>query len=146
MWEQLIKKIQSIIDSNTNISQSYNYERSEFGGFPAVTITPAANNSEYETTTENRRIYAFDLRIWIQRKMNVIGDDEADRIMRKTVDSVMDSLDSAYTLSGVEQRTGYTMLFMEAIPSGWGYGGREMEYRVSEIKIRVHTSVDVNII
>jgi hypothetical protein len=145
MFKLVIEKLLALFQANALLQQVYTYERADPTGTPFATITPAANESAYETTTQNRRTYGFLIRLFVERK----GQSEegaADAAMRDLVDSVLDDLDSNWNLSGLGTKTGYTFLFMEAAPSAWGYVGRENEYRVADIVVRVHFSVDVNLI
>jgi len=147
MWEVLIQKIVEILKANTSLQEVYSYEVAEFKGDPACTVTPSNNESDYNTTQENVRIYAMHVRLFINRTTRTAGQDvysEADRKMRKLVSSVMDDFDKNYTLTGIEAPTGYTFINLFAAPSVWGYAGRESEYRASEIILRARVSVDLN--
>jgi len=143
MFEVLIKKIHSILIANTLISVAYTFEASEFSGDPAVVITPSSNESDYNTTQENMRIYAFVIRVFVRRTLSRKPED-ADRIMREVVSSVLDDFDKDYTFSGLSVPTGYTFINTFATPSVWGYSGREDCYRVSEISIQCRVSVDLS--
>lgn len=145
MIKLLVQKLQSILETVDKIQVIYAYERENADGTPFATITPSANENDYATTTENRRTYAFNIRLFVERKGQTnTADTEAT--MRDLVDDVLDALDRDWKLDGLGSRTGYTKLFMSAAPSVWGYVGRENEYRVAEINVRIHFSVDVNLI
>lgn len=145
MLQQIVAKIKTILQANDLIQVVYDYERANADGSPFCTITPSSNDSDYNTTTENERVYAFMVRIFVERK-GQINEDVAEDATRSLVDSVLDDFDRNYTLSGMTPPTGYTFLFMEAAPSTWGYVDGENEYRVAEIRVRCHVSVDVNLI
>lgn len=154
MFEVLINKLRDILKANTKISIVYNFEASEFKGDPAAVITPSANESDYNTTQENIRVYAFSIRLFVKRNQPRVPED-ADRILRDLVSSVIDDFDKYYTLSatGTDGSTtpegaivcpaGYTFINIFATPSSWGYSGREDEYRVAEILLRCRVSVDL---
>ena len=143
MFENLLQKIKTLLETNDLLQRVYDYETSESDGFPFATITPSANESDYASTTENRRTYAFNIRLFAERAGQTSAGP-ADLAMRELVDSTLDLLDSNYTLSGTTAKTGYTVMFSRATPSIWGYAGGKMEYRVAEIKIQVIVLVDVN--
>jgi len=145
MIQNLITKLKSILTANTLIQSVYDYERADAEGTPFATITPSANENDYATTTENRRVYAFLVRLFVERAGQSTYEN-ADNTMRALVDSVLDDFDKNYSLSGLTSANGYTFLFMEATPSQWGYVGREQEYRVAEITIKCHFYVDTTII
>ena len=145
MFENIISKIKSILVANTLIQNVYDFEKADSIGTPFATVTPSANESDYHSTTENARTYAFNIRLFVERTGKTTPET-ADTAMRALCDSVLDDLDKNYTLTGTTTKTGYTLLFMRATPSQWGYAGREMEYRVAEIKVQVVVIVDVNAI
>jgi len=149
MWEELINKIKTILEANTLIKEVYIYECEKFNGSPACSVTPSENASDYNTNEENIRLYSFHIRLFVNRSVAPAGskpDFNADKVMRKLVDSVLDDFDKNYTLSGITNPTGYTFINLFAVPSGWGYAGREDEYRAAEINLKCRVSVDLNAI
>lgn len=144
MFEVLINKIVSILEDNTLIQEVWDYEVEKFVGDPVVTVTPSVNESDYDTTEENVRIYAFTLRVFINRSVRQKG--AADEVMRGVVSSILDDFDKNYTLTGISPPTGYTFINVFAVPSTWGYVNREAEYRVAEITLRCRVSVDLTAI
>lgn len=152
MWQELKKKIVAILNANDDIQDVYDYEVAEFSGDPCATVVPSANESDYRTTTANRRIYAFTIMLWVKRGGDYRSDREAENVMTDLVDGVVDDFDRFYTLgtnspgASLVLPTGYTMIKVEALPSNWVYSGREMMYRGAEINIRVQMDVDVNLI
>ena len=143
MFETIIDKITSVLVANDLISIVYNYEEGEFTGDPAAVVTPSANESDYNTTEENIRVYAFMIRLFIKRsKPRTIKD--ADRITRAVVSKVIDDFDKDYTFSGLVCPTGYTFINVFAMPSSWGYSGQSDEYRVAEIVLRCRVSINLN--
>lgn len=144
MWQNLSDKIKAILTANTLIQEVFAYEVGTFMGDPVVTLTPSNNESDYSTTTENERVYAFTAMVFVDRTTR--GDEAAERILRQLCDSIVDDFDKNYTLTGVTLATGYTMLYVEAVPSRWGYVERENVYRVAEITIKCHMNVDVTLI
>jgi len=144
MWDLLTEKIKSILSSNDLLENVYNYEASDMSGTPIATFTPSANESDYSTTTENRRVYAFNIRLFVNRLSGEQNEYNADAAMRQLVDSVLDDFDKNHRLTGLGTKTGYCYLYLEALPSQWGYAGAENNYRVAELSLRVHFDVDIN--
>jgi len=147
MWTVLLEKLVSILRANDLIQETFDYEVEQFSGDPSCVIVPSENESDYNTTEENVRIYSFSIRLYVNRTIKPAGEDpksDSDRILRNLVDSVLDDFDKDYTLTGITNPTGYTFINSFALPSLWGYAGREGEYRVAEINIRCRVSVDVN--
>ena len=140
MFEVLLNKITSILRANTLLSIVYNHEADNLKGDPAVIVVPSSNESDYDTTEENIRIYAFTIRVFI-RRTGIREPDEADRIMREVISSIIDDFDKDYTFTGLSNPTGYTFINTFANPSSWGYSGREDEFRGSDINLRCRVSV-----
>jgi len=129
--------------ANTLLQNVYVFETIEAEGEPFASITPSANESEYDTTTENTRVYAFTIRLFKERGGETDQED-AEAAMRELVDSVLDDMDKNWDLSGLPTPAGYTYLFMEAAPAAWGYVEREVGLRLAEINLRVHFHIDTN--
>jgi len=155
MFSTLLQKLKDILDANDLIQEVFNYDVEQFQGIPAVTITPSSNESDYNTTEENVRIYAYNVRVFVTR--TTLTKKKADEALRGLVDSIIDDFDKYYTLSAIgtdgsaipggaiSNPTGYTFINLFATPSLWGYiGEREDEYRVAEIEIRCRVSVDLS--
>jgi len=73
MFKEISNKIKSLLDEDALAEEIYEYEEGQFKGFPAITITPSNNESDYHTTNENERIYAFNVRCYIPRNK---GDEK----------------------------------------------------------------------
>ncbi len=144
MWKILTTAIKDILEANGLLQNTYSYEASDISGTPCATLTPSANDNDYATTTENTRVYAFMLRLYVDRPSGEDKEFQSEQAMKGLVDSVLDDLDKNHRLSALGSKTGYTFLFLEATPSIWGYAGRENNYRVAEIIVRSHFAVDVN--
>lgn len=149
MWTILLNAIAKILEDNPLMKEVFKWEVEEFKNDPSCTVTPSENTSDYNTTEENIRIYAFTIRLFVNRTVLVSGKDtksEADRKMRNLVDSILDDFDKQYYLPNIQNPTGYTFINLFATPSQWGYAGRESEFRACEIKIQCRVSVDLNAI
>lgn len=145
-------QIKTLLDSLTSGGQAIfqevaNTPKFEFSGYPAAHVVPSDNASEYETTIENERIYAFSLRCFYETKSTGVGT-ALDRL-EDVVDAVIDALDeedqkgSATRIIGVNLPTNYTFLRIEATPSAWGELPNE-QLLMAEINIKVHISFDAS--
>lgn len=141
MISNLIKEIQRILAENQRIASVYTYEPEELVGDPVAIVVPSGNESDYKTTNENERVYAFTIRLIISR--TVREKDESDAVLRTLLESVLDDFDKNYSFSGIETPSGYQMINVFALPSQWGYTGGEDEYRVVEVNVRCRVYVDV---
>lgn len=145
MWEEMNKQLRDILIDNSLIEEVYTFETDNYKGEPFATLTPSANEAHFDTTTENRRIYAFIIRLFKERG-GASTPADAEAAMRELVDSVLDDLDKNWNLTGVDVPTGYDFLFIEAAPSAWGYVPRETELREAEIIVRCHFEVNTQLI
>lgn len=149
MWQELRKKIVALLTANDLIQDVYDYEAAEFGADPCATVVASANESDYRTTINNTRVYAFNIQLWVKRSGPNRDDKTAEGILTDLVDTVLDDFDKYYTLgtgspgAALVLPTGYTMIKLEALPSAWLYLDRETLYRGAEIRLRVHMDVDV---
>lgn len=146
MFDKISTALMTLLSANALIQSFYNYEASKMEGFPSLTLTPSANENAYATTTENRRVYAYVVRIYVERGSGSAAEAQCEDTMRELVDTVLDDLDKSYNITSIAGQSGYTFLFMNATPSQWGYVGRENEMRVAEITIQLHFDIDVTLI
>ena len=145
MFDKISTSLKSLL-SLSGIQSVYDFEASNFEGFPTLTLTPAANESAYSTTTENRRVYAFTARVYVERGSTNADQATCENTLRELVDTVLDAIDKNHSTLSIASQTGYTFLFMHAAPSQWGYAGGANQYRVAEVLIKVEFDIDVNLI
>lgn len=151
MFANLKRKIKAILGGNALLQQVYDYEPTEFGGDPVAVVFPSANESDYRTNTQNRRVYAFTIQLWVKRTAPRT-DQNAEDTLTDLVDSVIDNFDRYYTLgtgspgAALVLPVGYTMIMLQALPSNWFYAQRETLYRVAEINLKCQVDVDVTAI
>ena len=145
MFNNLIKFLSQKLINNNKIEEVYTYEAGQFKGDPTAIIVPSSNESDYETTDENIRIYAFKILLFVKRTQPR-DESKAEEVMRDLVSSVIDNFDKDYMLTGIEVPTGYTFINVFASPSSWGYSGAEDQYRICEINLRCRVSIDLNTI
>ena len=149
-WANINSEIVSILNGISAIQEVHNYEKSTFRGYPAVTVVPSENESDFEATQERQRVLAFRLRFYVEvisdrHESTGEGLKEADRIMRSLLDTVIDEFDKPANarFSGNADTTAKKVLYTEPIPSSWEYDG-ERKMRMAEITLRVHIYVATN--
>jgi len=145
MFNNLIKFLSQKLIDNDKIEEVFTYEAGQFKGDPTAIIVPSSNESDYETTDENIRVYAFKIMLFVKRTQPR-SEDKAEEVMRDLVSSVIDNFDKDYMLTGIEVPTGYTFINVFASPSSWGYSGAENQYRICEINLKCRVSIDLNTI
>lgn len=146
MFKKISDKLKSLLEETNLLQNIYDYEASDISGTPCATITPSGNQSNYDTTTENRRRYAFMVRLYVSRPTGNNAEKQSEEALKELCDAVLNKFDAAHQLPNLVDQDGYTFLFMRATPSRWGYVGREDNFRVAEIELIVEFHVDVNVI
>ena len=143
MLENLKNTIKGKLDSVTAIQEVHAYPEIKFNGYPAATIVPSENESDFETTTENTRVYAFAVRLFSQIKGS--GLEKAYGQMYNLIDEVLDEFDKDQALTGLTMPDGYTLEISEALPSSVGLVA-ETDLLMAMVNIRVRILIDTKII
>ncbi len=142
----LINKIKTILQgiSNLNSDAIYTYETAEITKFPSVTIVETGNEAEFETNIDNKRIYKYNIRIYVEKSQS--GDDQSEKDLRQIRDQIIDELDKDPYFSGISLPTGYSMISTRAAPMRFGYIERGGDLRVAEIEFEIIILVDTSLI
>jgi len=146
-YDTIRPQIKTLLEGVSNISEVANYPKLEFNGYPSAYIIPSDNEADYETTSENVRVYAFIIRVFQETKQ--LGVQEALNRLEKVVDDILDIIDKE-DLKGASTRTiginlpsGYTFLNVFATPSTWGELP-DHELLMAEIRLKIRISVDIS--
>lgn len=146
-FNTLRPQIKSLLESVSTIQEVKSYPTLKFNGYPAAYVVPSDNEGEYETTSENVRIYAFIVRLFYETKNT--GIDGALDALEDIVDTVLDALDQddlkdgSTRVIGINLPSGYTYLNIFAHPSAWGEIEGE-NLMMAEIRVRIRISIDVS--
>lgn len=120
-----------IADEDLGSDGVFNYEPSieTLNQDPFAVVVPSENESEFATTTENKRIYGFSIKVFVERASR--GVAESELLLMRIIDRLINSFDESSTLSvdGV--------MIVRAAPSAWSYVLSDKEYRMAEIKLGV---------
>jgi len=149
-WNVLNDQIKTKLEQITNISNVYDFAWLDFDGFPAATITPSAFESDYQSNIENQRKYVFTIRLF--HKIDVISAkpsekervEEAFRVMRGLIDTVVDSFDKDETMSGIVLPAGKTMVGVIPVPTNISYFPEE-KIIVGEVILNVKILFDTTV-
>ena len=144
-WLALRPEIRTLLESETLLQEVKGFPTLKFTGYPGAYVVPSTNESDYETTTENERVYAFLVRVFYETKDG--GIENALIALEGAVDSIMDAVDEdsykgADRVIGVDLPAKYTYLHTYAINGEWGTIEEE-SLVFTELTIRVHLSVDI---
>lgn len=145
-WSTIRPQIATLLGSISSIQEISNTPKLKFDGYPACYVVPSENTADYETQTENARIYAFIVRVFYDTK-NISMATAMDRL-DGVVDSIIDAIDqddqkgaSTRTI-GIDLPDLYTFLGISATPSAWGEIPGE-GLIMAEITVKVKVSRDV---
>lgn len=133
--QQLKSKFQSI----SSIQEVADYPTEEFNGFPAVMISSARNEAEFETTVHNERAYVFNVFI-LQKVYENIDEKKARDIIDSVVDDVIEALDKDQQLTGIDLPSSETMIISFPILSEIR---NEPPYIVAELEVKVKISFNI---
>lgn len=146
-WTVLRPEIETLLKTVSTIQEVSRTPKIKFEGYPAAHIVPSENTNDYETTSENIRIYAFTIRVFYETKDTSIED--ALVALEEVVDSIIDLFDqedlkgSTTRTVGINLPVKYTFLNIFAIPNRWGVLDEE-QLIMAEITVRIRISVDVS--
>lgn len=146
-WQVIRPQIKTLLDTITTLQEVSQVPKIKFDGYPAAHIMPSENSSDYETTSENIRTYAFTVRVFYETKQTTM--ENALVALEEVVDSVIDKFDQE-DLKGSTTRTigiglpaDYTFLNIFAVPNRWGVLSED-QLIMAEITVRVRISVDIS--
>lgn len=145
-WNTLRTQIGQLLEAESGIQEVANYPKLNFAGYPAAIVVPSDNESDYETTSENERTYAFRVQLYYETKNTSISDAVSN--LGDVVDSVLDTFDeedqkgSSTRIIGQDLPSNYTFLNIWATPSAWGRLDEE-NLILAELTVRVRLSVDI---
>jgi hypothetical protein len=124
--------IDKINDDLTKIQIAYRTDRSTFEGFPAAVVSPSENTSDYSSTSDDKRVYAFKIRVYYPIK-DEADYDPAEIALEEAIDEMLGVFNKRESLGGACE-------WLEPVPSVWEYEERgEGIYRMAELTLRAIT-------
>jgi hypothetical protein len=125
----IISKINNDLEK---IQVAYASDRATFSGFPAAVVSPSDNEADYASTSNDKRTYAFKVRVYYPIK------DEADYDAAETaLEEALDEMLDAFSTRGA---LGSACEWVHPVPSVWQYEERgEGIYRMAELTLRCVT-------
>lgn len=145
-WTVIRPQIKTVLDTISTIQEVSQAPKIKFDGYPAAHIVPSENSSDYETTKENVRTYAFTVRIFYETKQT--GIEDALVALEQVTDSVIDAFDqedlkgSTTRTIGMSLPSNYMFLNIFATPNRWVVLDED-QLIFAEITVRVRISVDI---
>jgi len=140
-WERLRNKIVEKLQSVNSIAEVEEYPTNEMTGYPCAMLETVRNESEFESTTQNRRTYVFNIYI-VQEIESAGGMKQARRIIQSAIDDVLDVFDRDQTLEGVEMPDNEVLII--TIPAlSRIYTDAEAKNVVGLVELKVVTSFSI---
>lgn len=133
MWDSLSEHIGNVLRQSTLASGSaiFDYAKSSFTEYPAITYCPADGDGEFADTTRNKRNYIFSIKCYQER--TEMTEQTSEQTLRNLIDELITLFDSQTYLDGdfLHGRG-----WVKPIPSTWAFiQGEQINMRVAEILI-----------
>lgn len=92
----------TLIPSITTIrvANIFDYEPTDLGGYPSVTITSQEILGKFLDNSRNERTFRFSIRVFIDRNAQNFGSLNAETILRTVSDEMILKIDADPTLGG----------------------------------------------
>ncbi len=95
-YVSIAAQIKALILTITEVNVVYDYNEKQLDKFPAVTISMAGHENEFNDLAANRRIFRFFVRVYVRSD----SDSDAERILRIVADKVIEKIEGNVTLNG----------------------------------------------
>ena len=125
--------IPSVVDIRT--TNIYDHELTDLAGFPAATITLQDITGKTLDNARNERIYAFSVRIFIDRNKQNFGSNKTEGILRTMANNFILLVDADPSLGG-------NVIWARAFNIKLGYVNRESNnLRLFEVTLEVTDAI-----
>lgn len=100
MYETLLAKIGTTLDSVSLVKDHFSYPKSKLTAYPSVFYFPAGFENSFETNAENLKTYSFTMLVIIgmERKTN----ESTMSTLAKTVDAIVAQFDQDWNQGTIE--------------------------------------------
>lgn len=100
IYSDINSKIQTILESITEIKQIYAYPTSKIDGYPAAIYYPSSLENSFESTRDNFKIYGYKLWIVVNSQNTTVQTVFSD-VMPKVIDTVLAKFDAEWSFSSI---------------------------------------------
>lgn len=145
-WQTLRPQIKTLLDNSDEFQDTSGTPELKFTGYPAAYVVQSDSEADYETTSENVRIFAFIIRMFYSTK--VVGVGTALERLEKIVDAILDDIDqdsykgAGSRVIGINMPSGYTWINTYAVPSVFGEVEGE-QLVMAEIRVMIKVIRDI---
>lgn len=147
-WKTLRPQIYQLLDTNkatVGLAEVHPVPKLNFSAYPASEITPSGHENGYDTTSENKRIFEWKVRLFYE--IHDGGIENAILAMEELVDNVVDLFDQENEqgedrIVGVNMPARYTFINIQATPGQW-FKTEDEQLLFVELTVRIVVTVDV---
>lgn len=139
------KSLKQKIEALSTIQKAYGYPELQPDGWPAVWVLPANMDGEFTSTTENRRIYAFNLTVMFpigqdfDKSSGMTKEEYAESVVANAMEQIINDVDTDFELA-----SNASVLFINAADAEWG----TVEYSggvAKAVQITLMVNLDFNV-
>ena len=141
IFTTLKNKILSLLQTVTKLENNniFDYPKAEVNGYPAAIFYPAEGSVDYETTSEDERVYAWVIEIHYE--YDIGGISNALNALYDCVDDVLDKFSTNRMLTGISMPASTVLIGVEPVSAGWGeLPNKKILVATINLKIRVSVS------
>ena len=134
---KIVTRVETLTDYFASSGAVFNYEvdPAQVLTDPFVIVIASGNESDFGNTVENRRVYSFTIRVYLERQSR--SPEDTETLMVSIIDDLIDKIDQDQTLTG-------SALIIKAAPSSWGYVLSDKEYRVADVVVEATVWFDTS--
>lgn len=123
-WSTLDTQIYNLINDNKddlNIQEVIPGPSTSFSGYPAITISPSDQPSDYDTNVENQRIFAFKVRIFYETENTglITAKDNLLNVADGVIDKIDQEVHADTRTVGVDLDSKYIFIDIEPVPGAF---------------------------
>lgn len=151
-YKTLRNNLKDLLDTLTGSGQPLEvvYPSPKFkpSGYPFAFIARSGNESDYQSTQDNMRVYAF--KVWVITQFDVDSFETADDLMYDCIDAIINKLDEQESPTSDREMANnlasqYTLAAVEAAPTN--SVSDEVEKLIAvEVTVRCKVLVDLTVL
>ena len=130
-------EIASVIESESDLFQAvYPWPKATLEGFPAVIVMPSENSSEYNSTSDRKMLFSFDLNVYYPTT-NESGYEKTELAIGECVGDLLAIFCKRHPLT--------TCDWVTPVPSIWGETQvGEATYRTAKVILQCVMHVEIS--
>lgn len=144
-FQTLNANLVDLVTAITTISEVSASPKMQFDSYPAAFIAESGNESEFQSSQDHVRIYAFN--VWLFQEFDVTSVPDAYSILRGLVDTLIDKMDGQESPEGVNNMAtglaaGKTLVSVLATPAQFVYD-ETAKMLAARVSVRCKVLVDL---